>query len=71
MAYVYYELSPKYNIPFNLRANGRWVMFNARIIAEGYAYAYTKFPFKYIDEFKKYEQEAKENKRGLWANNDF
>lgn len=41
--------------------------FNAEIIRDGYANAYTKFPFKYMDEFRKLEKEARENKRGLWA----
>lgn len=40
---------------------------NAEIIKQGYGHAYTKFPFKYIEEFKQYERKARENKRGLWA----
>ena len=40
---------------------------NAEIIKQGYGYAYTKFPFKYMDEFRQYEKEAREAKRGLWA----
>lgn len=39
---------------------------NAEIIKQGYGYAYTKFPFKYLDDFRKYEREARENGRGLW-----
>jgi len=39
---------------------------NAEIIKQGYGFAYTKFPFKYMKEFRKYEREARENKRGLW-----
>ena len=39
---------------------------NAEIIKQGYGFAYTKYPFKYIEEFRQYEREAKENKRGLW-----
>lgn len=41
--------------------------FNAQIIKDGYANAYTRFPFKYMDEFRKLEREARENGRGLWA----
>lgn len=41
--------------------------FNAQIIKDGYANAYTKFPFKYMDEFRNYEREARESKKGLWA----
>ena len=39
---------------------------NAEIIKQGYGHAYTKYPFKYLEEFRKYEKEARENKRGLW-----
>ena len=39
---------------------------NAEIIKQGYGFAYTRFPFKYLDEFRQYEREARENKRGLW-----
>ena len=40
---------------------------NAEIIKRGYGHAYTRFPFKYMEEFKQYEKEARENKRGLWT----
>jgi len=40
---------------------------NAEIIKQGYGFAYTRYPFKYLEEFRKYEREARENKRGLWA----
>ena len=40
---------------------------NAEIIKQGYGHAYTRFPFKYLDEFRQYEKEAREAKRGLWA----
>ncbi len=39
---------------------------NAEIIKQGYGFAYTRFPFKYIEEFRRYEREARENRRGLW-----
>ena len=39
---------------------------NAEIIKQGFGFAYTRFPFKYLEEFRKYEREARENKRGLW-----
>ena len=39
---------------------------NAEIIKQGYGHAYTKYPFKYLEQFRKYEKEARENKRGLW-----
>ena len=40
---------------------------NAEIIRQGYGFAYTNYPFKYMDEFRRYERDARENKRGLWA----
>ena len=40
---------------------------NAEIIKQGYGNAYTRFPFKYMEEFRQYEKEAREAKRGLWA----
>ena len=39
---------------------------NAEIIKQGYGFAYTRFPFKHMEEFRRYEREARENKRGLW-----
>lgn len=39
---------------------------NAEIIKQGYGFAYTKYPFKFLDEFRQYEREARENKKGLW-----
>jgi micrococcal nuclease len=43
--------------------------FNKLMISEGYAYEYTynSIPYKYQAEFKQAEKEARENKRGLWA----
>jgi len=40
---------------------------NAEIIKQGYGFAYTKYPFKYMEEFRRYEREARENRKGLWA----
>ena len=39
---------------------------NAEIIKQGYGFAYTYFPFKYLDDFRRFEREAKKYKRGLW-----
>ena len=52
LAYVYLE-------------DGR--LLNAEIIKQGYGFAYTKYPFTYLDDFREYEKEARDNKRGLWA----
>ncbi len=40
---------------------------NAKLIKDGYAYAYTHFPFMYKDQFKSYEKTARKNKKGLWS----
>ena len=39
---------------------------NAEIIKQGYGFAYVKYPFKYLEEFRQYEREARENRKGLW-----
>ena len=39
---------------------------NAEIVKQGYGHAYTQFPFKYLEEFRGYEREARESQRGLW-----
>ena len=51
LAYVYLE-------------NGTFL--NAELIKQGYGHAYTRYSFKYLEQFRKYEKEARENKRGLW-----
>ena len=43
------------------------IFLNAEIIRQGYGHAYTRYPFKYADEFRALEQEARANNRGLWA----
>ena len=40
---------------------------NAEIIRQGYGHAYTRFPFRYLDEFRQYEREARQGGRGLWG----
>lgn len=40
---------------------------NAEIIRQGYGFAYTAFPFRYLDQFRRLEREARESGRGLWA----
>lgn len=39
---------------------------NAEIIRQGYGYAYTRFPFKYLEQFRCLERKAREGGRGLW-----
>lgn len=40
---------------------------NAEIIRQGYGFAYTRFPFRYLEEFRALEREARDARRGLWA----
>jgi micrococcal nuclease len=40
---------------------------NAEIIKQGYGFADTRYPFTYREEFRQYEREARENKKGLWG----
>ncbi len=54
--------------------DGRLVQ--AEIIKNGFGFAYTSFPFTKSEEFSKYQKEAREQDRGLWAScnpteNDF
>ncbi len=39
---------------------------NAEIVKRGYAYALTRFPFKRMNEFIVYEEEARQKHYGLW-----
>jgi micrococcal nuclease len=40
---------------------------NAELIRQGYAYAYTRFPFQFLEEFKALERGARAAKSGLWG----
>jgi micrococcal nuclease len=40
---------------------------NALIVRMGYGYAYTRFPFRYADRFRRLEQEARQANRGVWG----
>ncbi|HEK86117.1 MAG TPA: hypothetical protein ENO29_07165 [Candidatus Aminicenantes bacterium] len=53
LAYVYLE-------------DGRCL--NEEIIRQGYGFAYTRFPFKYLLRYQKLEAEASAQGLGLWAN---
>lgn len=39
---------------------------NAELVKQGYAFAYTNYPFQYLEEFRKYARDARENNRGLY-----
>ena len=47
-------------------AGNRLYMVNERLVAEGYAYAYLKYPFRRADVFHRLEREARAAGRGLW-----
>jgi len=40
---------------------------NAEIIKKGYGFAYTRFPFKHLEQFRQLERRAREEGRGLWT----
>jgi len=40
---------------------------NAEIVKQGYGHAYVQYPFKYLDQFRDYERQAREGRRGLWS----
>ncbi|MDD2656860.1 MAG: thermonuclease family protein [Patescibacteria group bacterium] len=40
---------------------------NAEMVKQGYAYAYLTYPFIYSKDFKEYENQARTQKLGLWA----
>ncbi len=42
-------------------------LFNLQIIRDGYAHAYTKYPFSMMEEFRQAEREAQRAERGLWS----
>jgi micrococcal nuclease len=46
-------------------ADGTFV--NAEIVKQGYAHAYTEFPFRHMEQFRAYEREARAAGKGLWA----
>lgn len=39
----------------------------AELIKQGYGFAYVKFPIERLEEFRRYEKEAREEERGLWG----
>jgi len=45
-------------------------LLNSEIIRQGYGHAYTKYPFSRKEEFVAIEREAREARRGLWAQSE-
>lgn len=48
--------------------DGRLVQ--AELLKEGYAFAYTSFPFTKADEFLNYQRQARQQQKGLWSTCD-
>ena len=48
-------------------------LLNLRLIAEGYGFAYTKYPFRsdYMVRFRAAEREARARSNGLWAGREY
>ncbi len=42
-------------------------LLNAKLIQDGYGFAYTVFPYAKLDEFRQYERQAREKNLGLWG----
>ncbi len=42
-------------------------LFNAELVREGYAFALTRYPFRHLEQFRRYEREARERGAGLWS----
>lgn len=40
---------------------------NAALVQQGYGRAYTVFPFRYLDQFRALERDARDARRGLWG----
>lgn len=52
-----------------VQKDGVEIFLNRELIKQGYAHEYTyKLPYKLQSEFKKLQQEAKQEERGLWGN---
>ena len=44
--------------------------FNAVLVRDGYAHAYTRFPFQFLEEFRDLESAARQQGRGLWGSEE-
>jgi micrococcal nuclease len=40
---------------------------NLELVRQGYGFAYTKYPFQYMELFRFYERKARESEKGLWS----
>lgn len=62
-----YDNSDKYGRLLRYVYTEDGILLNAKILEDGYANVYYSKQISKIDEFKKLEREARENKRGLWG----
>ena len=60
-------LKDKYNrtLAYLYLPDGTFV--NREIVRQGYGHAYTQFPFRYMEDFRSAEREARSAQRGLWG----
>ena len=71
---VYLEREPNYEDKDKYNRLLRWIYLedgtfvNGKIVRDGYAQVYEKFPVSKLEELRKYQREARENNRGLWGN---
>jgi micrococcal nuclease len=40
---------------------------NAEIVKQGFGHAYTTYPFRYLEQFRQFERDARAANRGLWG----
>lgn len=70
---VYLEREPNYEDRDKYNRLLRWIYLedgtfvNGKIVKDGYAQVYEKFPVSKIEELRKYQKEARENNKGLWG----
>lgn len=43
------------------------IFVNAEMVKQGYAFSYKKYPTKFLEQFNKFEREAREKNLGLWG----
>ncbi|MCX6163463.1 MAG: thermonuclease family protein [Ignavibacteriae bacterium] len=70
---VILEREPNYDDKDRYGRLLRWIYLedgtfvNGKIVRDGYAQVYEKFPVSKLDELRKYQKEARDNNRGLWG----
>lgn len=70
---VILEREPNYDDKDRYGRLLRWIYLedgtfvNGKIVRDGYAQVYERFPVSKLDELRKYQKEARENNRGLWG----